>query len=247
LFADLTEIVELRERLLLKENLARLGEMVAGIAHEFRNGLGTIMGNAKLLKQQGGAETEELADALLEESHALARVVTEFLQFARPESLQLEVVDLGALVRDLLDELKQRAEDVDVRLSLETDGVISLPADEPMLRKAISNLVVNAIEAVASSESKKGSVRVELACNGNFATIRVIDDGLGVDDSEREKIFTPFRTGKVNSTGLGLSVVQKIIVSHNGTVELEKTDGGASFAIRLPVTGDTPEYSEDWL
>ena len=247
LFADLTEIVELRERLLLKENLARLGEMVAGIAHEFRNGLGTIMGNAKLLKQQGGVESEELADGLLEESHALARVVTEFLQFARPESLQLEAVDLGALVRDLLDELKQRAERDDVHLSLEADGVISLPADEPMLRKAIWNLVVNAIEAVAGSESKKGWVRVELACNGNFATIRVIDDGPGVEDSEREKIFTPFTTGKVNGTGLGLSVVQKIIVSHNGTVELEKTDGGASFAIRLPVTGDTPEYSEDWL
>ena len=173
--------------------------------------------------------------------------MAEFLQFARPESLQLEAVELGALVRDLLDELKQRAERDDVHLSLEADGVISLPADEPMLRKAIWNVVVNAIEAVAGSESKKGWVRVALACNGNFATIRVIDDGPGVEDSEREKIFTPFRTGKVNGTGLGLSVVQKIIVSHNGTVELEKTDGGASFAIRLPVTGDTPEYSEDWL
>ena len=167
LLADLTEIVELRERLLLKENLARLGEMVAGIAHEFRNGLGTIMGNAKLLKQQGGDESEELVDALLEESHVLARVVTEFLQFARPESLQLEAVDLGALLRDLLDELNQRAERADVSLSLEADEVISLPADEPMLRKAVSNLVVNAIEAVAASKAKKGSVRVELARNGS--------------------------------------------------------------------------------
>ena len=247
LFADLTEIVELRERLFLKENLARLGEMVAGIAHEFRNGLGTIMGNAKLLKQQGGYESEELVDALLDESRALARVVTEFLQFARPESLQLEAVDLGALLRDLLDELTERAERDDIRLSLEADGVISLPADEPMLRKAVSNLVVNAIEAVAASEAKRGSVRVELARTGNFATIRVIDDGPGVEDSERERIFTPFTTGKVDGTGLGLSVVQKIIVSHNGTVELERTDRGASFAIRLPVTSDTREYSEDWL
>jgi len=245
LFADLTEIVELRERLFLKENLARLGEMVAGIAHEFRNGLGTIMGNAKLLKQQGN-ESEELVDALLDESHALARVVTEFLQFARPESLQLEAVDLGALLRDLLDELSERAERADIRLSLEADGVISLPADEPMLRKAVSNLVVNAIEAVAASDVKEGSVRVELARSGNFATIRVIDDGPGVEDSERERIFTPFTTGKVDGTGLGLSVVQKIIVSHNGTVELERTDRGASFAIRLPVTSDTREYSEDW-
>ena len=147
-------------------------------------------------------------------------------------------------MRDLLDELTERA---DIRLSLEADGVISLPADEPMLRKAVSNLVVNAIEAVAASEAKRGSVRVELARTGNFATIRVIDDGPGVEDSERERIFTPFTTGKVDGTGLGLSVVQKIIVSHNGTVELERTDRGASFAIRLPVTSDTREYSEDWL
>ncbi len=107
--------------------------------------------------------------------------------------------------------------------------------------------MVNAIEAVAASTAKKGSVRVELARTGNFATIRVIDDGPGVEDSERERIFTPFTTGKVDGTGLGLSVVQKIIVSHNGTVELEKTNGGASFAIRLPVTSDALEYSEDWL
>ncbi len=176
LLADLTEIVSLRERLLLKENLARLGEMVAGIAHEFRNGLGTIMGNAKLLKGQGGDESEELVDALLEESHSLARVVTEFLQFARPESLQLEAVDLYALLRDLLDELKQRAARDDVHLSLEADGVISLPADEPMLRKAVSNLVVNAIEAVAASKAKKGSVRVELA---RTADLYALYDGEG--------------------------------------------------------------------
>ena len=125
-------------------------------------------------------------------------------------------------MRDLLDELTERAERDDIRLSLEADGVISLPADEPMLRKAVSNLVVNAIEAVAASEAKRGSVRVELARTGNFATIRVIDDGPGVEDSERERIFTPFTTGKVDGTGLGLSVVQKIIVSHNGTVELER-------------------------
>ena len=100
---------------------------------------------------------------------------------------------------------------------------------------------------MAASEAKRGSVRVELARTGNFATIRVIDDGPGVEDSERERIFTPFTTGKVDGTGLGLSVVQKIIVSHNGTVELERTDRGASFAIRLPVTSDTREYSEDWL
>ena len=105
LLADLTEVVEFRERLFLKENLARVGEMVAGIAHEFRNGLATIMGNAKLLQGHTEPESREIVDALLEESQSLSRVVTEFLQFARPESLHVEPLDLGELLAELMGEL----------------------------------------------------------------------------------------------------------------------------------------------
>ena len=90
--------MELRERLFLKENLSRVGEMVAGIAHEFRNGLATIMGNAKLLQGHTEPESREIVDALFEESQSLSRVVTEFLQFARPESLHVEPLDLGELI-----------------------------------------------------------------------------------------------------------------------------------------------------
>lgn len=254
LLADLTEIVELRERLFLKENLARLGEMAAGIAHEFRNGLATILGNAKLLKgsrltpgaPEASDATEAIADAVVAESQSLARVVTEFLQFARPEPLHLETVDLNALLLGVLDELKPRAAEAEVQLAL-TGEPVHLEADEPLLRKAFSNLVANAIEALADMPIEDRRVVVEVKPWNGSATVRVSDNGPGIDSGSREKIFTPFFTMKEKGTGLGLSVVQKIVVSHNGTVELEETRGGASFLVRLPLPGAVSDAPEDWV
>ncbi|MGH9321155.1 MAG: two-component system sensor histidine kinase NtrB [Vicinamibacteria bacterium] len=245
LLADLTEVVELRERLFLKENLARLGEMAAGIAHEFRNGLATILGNAKLMK---GSHTsaDPIADAVIAESQSLARVVSEFLQFAKPEPLHLEPLDLGALVSELLDELRARAEDEGVALALSGEAV-RLEADEPLLRKALTNLLANAIEALAESAREDRLVVVDVLEADGFALVRVRDNGPGIDPAHREKIFTPFFTLKERGTGLGLSVVQKIVVSHNGTVELEETASGASFLVRLPLSGAATLDSQDWI
>jgi len=257
LLADLTEIVELRERLFLKENLARLGEMAAGIAHEFRNGLATILGNAKLLKgsrliseaseaPQAPEAVEAIADAVVAESHTLARVVSEFLQFARPEPLHLESVDLNALLAGLLEELQPRAAESDVALAL-TGEPVTLDADEPLLRKAFSNLVANAIEALADATIENRRVVVEVREAMGSATVRVSDNGPGIGAGSREKIFTPFFTMKEKGTGLGLSVVQKIVVSHNGTVELEQTESGASFLVRLPLPGAVSDAVQDWV
>ena len=246
LVADLTEVVDLRERLFLKENLARLGEMAAGIAHEFRNGLATILGNARLLKDGSEGEALELADAVMEEGHSLARVVSEFLQFARPEPLHPETVDVGELLRGLLDELAARAREASVALELDSAGA-SLEGDESLLRKAFSNLVVNAIESISEAGIADGRVVVEVRAHRDAVLVRVRDNGPGIEPSDRDRIFTPFFTRKEAGTGLGLSVVQKIVVSHNGTVELEETGSGASFLVRLPVESSDTEHPEAWV
>ncbi len=244
LLADLTEVVELRERLLLEENLARLGEMVAGIAHEFRNGLATILGNAKLLKA-GSSESGQIVDALIDECHAMSHVVSEFLQFARPQPLHLETVRLDALLGELVDEMLEKAARHDIALSLSATRV-SARADELLLRKAVTNLVDNALDSVASSRTRDGAVRVELLEDNEMAVIRVADNGDGVPLDKKARIFTPFYTGKPDGTGLGLSVVQKIAVSHNGTVELERSECGASFVLRFPLHEQARRPSSPW-
>ncbi len=247
LLADLTEVVDLRERLFLKENLARLGEMAAGIAHEFRNGLATIIGNAKLLTNVTDAgESADITDALLSEAQSLAHVVSEFLQFARPEPLHAERFDLTALVETQVEELRPRARQAGVELSVE--GVpIRLEGDELLLRKAVFNLVTNAIEALSDAKVDDGRVVVELRRDEDSAILRVRDNGPGIAPSERERIFTPFFTLKERGTGLGLSVVQKVVVTHNGTIELEETAVGASFLVRLPLSIGAVVESSEWL
>ena len=249
LFADLTEVIELRERLFLKENLARLGEMAAGIAHEFRNSLATIVGNAKLLGKVVSSEEETtLVDALVDESASLSRVVTDFLQFARPEALRLSPFDLAEMADDLRRDLEPKAKAAGVRLIVEARR-FEVEADEMLLRKAISNLMLNAIDAASQGGSKAGEVRVETGGENGIGFVRVSDNGRGVREEDLARIFTPFFTTKSEGTGLGLSIVQKIAVSHNGEVQVS-TDpgGGATFALNLPAQ---PERStlreEEWV
>jgi PAS domain S-box-containing protein len=246
LVADLTEVVELRERLLLKENLARLGETAAGIAHEFRNGLATILGNAKLLKGLSfdSSSAEPIVEALIAEGQSLSRVVSELLQFARPEPLRTESFDLTGLLSSLIEEMRARAAASGVTLGL-SGGQVRIEADEHLIRKALSNLLLNALDALDGTE--KGNVCVEVTESGGVASIRVRDNGSGVAEADRGRVFTPFFTTKEKGTGLGLSVVQKIVVSHNGTVELEKTSSGSSFLIRLPTRGTPSLESEEWV
>ena len=235
LMADLTEVIELRERLFLKDNLARLGEMAAGIAHEFRNGLATILGNARLVRPSLQGESQAVVDALIEEGRALSRVVSEFLQFARPEPMRVERFALDALIKDVLAELSPQAEELSVQLVDESERLDVL-ADEMLLRKAVANLVRNAIESVGDSDGSERWVRVGCRSRDDQALILVTDSGVGLPAEGSDQMFTPFFTSKTTGTGLGLSVVQKIAISHHGAViARNRPEGGAAFTLSLPI------------
>jgi len=236
LFADLSEVIELRERLFLKENLARLGEVAAGIAHEFRNSLATILGNAKLLKRTGlPAEASSLVEALVEEAGSLNRVVTELLDFARPEKLRLERFDLARTASDLVRDLEPLAAEAGVQLQVEAEPC-PVEADEMLIRKALSNLVRNAIDAAGGERAgRAGLVRLAVAENGALAQVRILDNGPGIPPENLPRIFTPFFTTKPEGSGLGLALVQKVAVSHNGRVEAQtRPEGGACFIFSIP-------------
>jgi signal transduction histidine kinase len=238
LFSDLTNVVELEEQLRLKETLARLGELTAGIAHEFRNGLATIHGYSRLLDPAAlPAAYRPYVEGIRQEADTLGQIVTNFLNFARPEKLSFAPVDLGRVAQRAADDLRQElpaGTHVDVSGDFApTDG------DEVLLRQVFGNLIRNAAEACATAGVEpRIAIRGAIDPARRAGKISIEDNGPGIPPTDRERVFQPFFTTRARGTGLGLSLVQKIVVMHNGRVAVgESADGGASVEITLPLAG----------
>jgi two-component system, NtrC family, sensor histidine kinase AtoS len=231
LFTDLTNVVALEEQLRLKEALARLGELTAGIAHEFRNGLATIHGYGRLLDpallpEQYGAYVAGIRN----ETQALGEIVTNFLNFARPAPLTLAPLDLRSVVARALEDVPSAT------VALEGEfGMID--GDEVLLRQAFSNLFRNSVEAcTASGLTPTISVTARTDAAGGSVHLEVRDNGPGIPPEAVHQIFRPFFTTRPAGTGLGLAIVQKVIVSHNGRISAGNApDGGAVFRLSLPL------------
>ena len=227
LLSDLTEITNLGQQMRLRESMAALGEMSAGIAHEFKNSLATISGYAQmLLKEAAPGSGHEFASKISGETTSLARIVNDFLQFAKPEGLQRDEVDLRAM---LLDCAKENT------VELETSGLpveLRVEGDETALRQAFSNLLRNSAEAVAEG------VRPQVSATGEttpaLTTVTLTDNGRGIPPDQVSKIFIPFFTTKAQGTGLGLALVHRIITQHGGTISVATSDQGTGFTITLP-------------
>jgi len=226
LLTDITEVTELREQVALKNNLESLGEMSAGLAHEFKNAIATLQGYAQLLQSlELNDKAQVAAGSLLNEVRNLSSMVTAFLNFARPQPLQLEDVSIAEVIADCATELDPLFKEL--RVELVVDAAESLPvrADERMLRLALLNLMRNAAEA-----SPHGRVFVR----AHEATIEVRDTGTGIPTTDLQKIFIPFFTTKAKGHGIGLALTHRIITQHGGTLTAGNApDGGALFTIRL--------------
>ena len=239
LFSDLTAVVDLEEQLRLKDSLARLGELTAGLAHEFRNGLATIHGYARLIDPaQVPAPYAAYVQGIRDETDALGRVVTNFLNFARPAQLTLVAGRDGRAGRHAPWTRSARRSRRAGGTATVAGQFATVDGDEVLLRQAVSNLLRNAVEACAG-RSEPPRVRVDGAIDHVQQLLRVVvaDNGPGVDPAIREKIFQPFFTTKEHGTGLGLSLVQKIVVTHNGRMTLASSEaGGAAFQMALPLS-----------
>jgi len=237
LFSDLTAVIALEEQLRLKETLARLGELTAGIAHEFRNGLATIHGYGKLIDPNAlPAQYRPCVEGIRQETAALGQIVTNFLNFARPTQLSLATHDLGALVQRAADDLRNDVQQLGGEIVV-CGQFGRVDADDVLLRQAFSNLLRNAIEACQPAGIVP-HVRVEGTLDEaqHQARVSVHDNGPGLDPAARDRIFRPFFTTKKTGTGLGLALVQKIIVTHNGRITAGSSpSGGACFQVTLPL------------
>jgi signal transduction histidine kinase len=236
LFTDLTAVRDLEEQLRLKDSLATVGELTAGIAHEFRNGLATIQGYSKLLDLNSLPPSyRAYVEGIRSETESLSQVVTNFLNFARPAQLMLTSVDLRGICERAAEEIRPDARALGGEVEVRGDfGVVD--GDEILLRQAFSNLLRNALEACTGrAEPPRIVIQSEIDAAQKMSRIAVSDNGPGIAPALRERVFRPFFTSKRSGTGLGLALVQKIIVFHNGRVTVgSSASGGASLQITLP-------------
>jgi len=252
LLTDITEVTQLREQVALKKNLESLGEMSAGLAHEFKNAIATLHGYVQLLQS---LELDDRArgttSSLLNEVRNLSDMVTSFLNFARPQPLELDEVNLNELITDCAAELAPTFKQMKIELVI-TGTLNSSPAssagstpslviraDERMLRQALLNLIRNAAEAIPENQTER---RVEVLSSSErdnagkgWAVVVIKDTGEGIPAADLQRIFIPFFTTKATGHGVGLALAHRVITQHGGTLTASNgKDGGAVFSVRLP-------------
>ncbi|HEX3146283.1 MAG TPA: ATP-binding protein [Pyrinomonadaceae bacterium] len=247
LVTDITEVSRLREQVALKNNLESLGEMSAGLAHEFKNAMAALHGYAQFLQtidqdEQGRSATE----ALLQEVRNLSEMTTAFLNFARPQTLQLEDVSVDELIHECIRELTPLFESRNVeciRTPTVREGALPLEvrADNRMLRQALLNLIRNAAEAITEDQAER-QVTIESfaeqADGRPWARISISDTGPGIAAADLKKIFIPFFTTKSHGHGIGLALAHRVITEHGGTLTAASSSTGAVFTIRLPCSSN---------
>jgi signal transduction histidine kinase len=248
-FKDLTRVEQIEEQERLRDRLASLGEMAAGIAHELKNPLAGIEVMAGLLRRQvpGSKDAQSLLADILSEAKLANAIVVEMLEFVRPVRLQVERTDIADVLQQsvTMAESKARRGDVVVRMDVQP-GLPVIESDHHQLSQVFTNLIANAFEALDGKGHitiSAGTTVIDLdpAFVGVHPptpaiVIDVTDDGPGMPADVTDKIFNPFFTTKVTGTGLGLAIVRKIVDAHDGRIDVSSAaDAGTRFRVTLPV------------
>ena len=228
---------ELEMQLHQAERLAALGEMVAAVSHEIKTPLGIIRSTAELLGSTPGAKDSQkrLSQVITEESTRLNRIVTEFLDFARPQVPTFEKCDLKDIIEKNLLFLSPELEKRNIEVHHNLDGKsLLVMADHGLLYRAFLNVLINASQAVQDG----GRIEVRVMEAPDMYRVAIEDSGLGIRNENLKRIFDPFFTTKEKGSGLGLPIVQKIIQAHRGSISIESTEGkGTKVEISLPRQG----------
>jgi signal transduction histidine kinase len=207
--------------------------MLAGIAHEVRNPLGGIELFGGLLREDLDEKDprRKHVDKILKELATLARVVNDFLDFARRAEPQLRPTELHDLLEEVAQISARDASTSEVEVSLSAERGVAANVDPDQMKRAVLNLVRNGIQAAP----KGGRVKIRLEKNGTATRIVISDNGPGIPKDKRQEIFAPFFTTKQKGTGLGLALVKKTVDAHRGTILVgEAEGGGAELTIELP-------------
>jgi signal transduction histidine kinase len=208
--------------------------MVAGVSHEIKNPLGIIQSTAELLGEASDATESQkrLSSVITEESSRLNRIVTEFLDFARPQMPNLKECYLEEIILKNLSFLRPEMEKRGILVSDNLNGrSLRMRADHELLYRALLNIFINAIQSMKDP----GTINVKVEEEKDTYRIEIEDAGCGITQEKQKKIFNPFFTTKETGSGLGLSIVRKIIEGHEGTIGVEsREDAGTKVTLQLP-------------
>src|SRR5256884_1577771 len=251
-FKDLTRVEQIEEQERLRDRLASLGEMAAGIAHELKNPLAGIEVMAGLLRRQvpDSKDAQSLLADILSEAKLANAIVVEMLEFVRPVRLQVERTDLADVLQQSVTMAESKVPRRDVVVSLNAEsGLPMIEGDHHQLLQVFTNLVANAFEALdgkgritisawaSAIEADQAFAGAQPPAPTPVVIVEVADDGPGVPAELTDKIFNPFFTTKVTGTGLGLAIVRKIVDAHDGRIDVNSVrESGTRFRITLPVT-----------
>jgi len=236
---DVTELRAEESRLKRAEGLASLTTMAAGVAHEIKNPLASMSIHLQLMRRQmqgecaSPDELKESLEILEEETERLNNIVSDYLFAVRPQDSRPLPGDLNALITELVQFLRYEMEEANVKvLPLLDESVPSIPLDEGSMKRALLNLIKNSISAMPDG----GELRLETKRNGDNIIITVSDTGVGIPEELQGKIFEPYFTTRDTGSGLGLTVVYKVVKEHGGDLHMDSRSGrGTTFRISIPV------------
>lgn len=224
--------------------LAAISRISGGVAHEIKNPLNAISLRLDLLRERLGAPEEELRpeiDILSNEVRRLDRVVKTFLDFTRPVEVKFEEVDLAALAGEVAELMTPQARSSNIAVGFEAavDHPARIRGDADMLKQAILNLVTNALDAMAAHMAKTKTEGCELnlrvSNSGDSVRLDVADNGPGIPEDLRDKVFQLYFTTKQRGSGIGLAMTYRAVQLHNGTIDFTSEDGrGTTFSLQFP-------------
>jgi two-component system sensor histidine kinase PilS (NtrC family) len=234
IFQDLTDVKFLERQLRLKDRMAAVGELSAGIAHEIRNPLAAIAGSVQVLRNSQSLTSQEqrLMSIILKESDRLNKSIQDFLQFVRPAERRAVEFDVAASLSETLDLLSNSLElsNHTIERAIEPPR-FAIVGDPDQIRQVFWNIARNAIQAMPGG----GVLSVSTAVDGNFFRIVFSDSGRGMSDEEQRAVFQPFRTNFPSGTGLGMAISFRIVQEHGGRIAVESAPGrGTAITVSLP-------------
>jgi signal transduction histidine kinase len=218
------------------QRLAALGRLTSGVAHEVKNPLNSMMIHVELIKERLDAPTQEVRQSLEViggEIRRLDRVVQGFLGFMRPHELELKPIEVGTLLHSVvaLVEAEWQSQGIRFALNPAPPGLPTIEGDEELLRQALLNIVQNACQAMPTG----GVVTIGARVENHMLCLEVADEGVGIAPEDIERMFALYYTTRPDGTGIGLSIVYRIVQMHDGTIDVRSQPGrGTSMTVKLP-------------